>query len=117
LRCPRAKEVRRGKCPLPENQRGSKINDEPLALAAGATNHDPLVFRLLFFGQDRITVFGGSRNNALLAGAANAEFAGVVDVNTLIEQHFEDRPAFRHEKFPTRAREFDNETALAGWLL
>ena len=94
--------------------RSSQIQHQPVGLAAGAADHDAPVFGLLFFGEDGVAVLGSSGNHPLLAGAANPELAGIIDVDTLIEQDFENRPALRNEKFLVRTRELDGESALLG---
>ena len=38
-----------------------------------------------FLGQDRVPVLGHAGDDALLARAANAEFAGIVDIDPFIE--------------------------------
>src|SRR5215467_15414114 len=91
-----------------------QIQHQPLALAAGATDHHPLVLGLLFLAQDRVVVLGDAFDDALLAGAADAELAGIVDVDALIEQHLEDGAALRNEELLARARELDREAALLG---
>src|SRR5436190_9211809 len=88
------------------------IQHQPLALAAGAADHHPLVFGLLFLAQDRVAVLGNSGNDALLAGAANAELARIIDVDALVEQHLQDRLAFRNEEFLAGALQLDGEAAL-----
>src|SRR5882724_3371762 len=64
----------------------SQIQHQPLALAARAANHDLRVRRLLLLGQDGVAVLGDPRNHPLLAGPADAELAGIVDVHAGIEQ-------------------------------
>src|SRR5579871_203572 len=85
----------------------SKIQNQPLALAAGAADHHPLVLGLLLLGEDGVAVLGLARDHALLAGAADAELARIVDVDAFVEQHAEDRMARRDEEFPARARKLD----------
>ena len=59
-------------------------------------------------------VFRDAGDDALLAGAADAELAGIVDVDAFIEQDFENGAAFRDEEFLARARKLDREPALLG---
>src|SRR5262249_20348612 len=92
----------------------SQIQHQPLGLAAGAADHDPLVLGLLFLAQNRIVVLGDAFYDALLAGAADTELAGIVDVDAFIEQDFEDGATLRNEEFLARARELDCEAALLG---
>ncbi len=54
---------------------------------------------------------GDAGNDLGLAGAANAEFAGIVDVDAGLEQHFEDFLAFGDEIFLAGTRELDPEAA------
>src|SRR5262245_49073852 len=60
------------------NPGGSKIQHQPFALAAGAADHDLGVGRLLLLGQDGVAVLGLAGYDALLAGAADAELAGII---------------------------------------
>src|SRR5258705_6220442 len=90
----------------------SQIQHQPIALAAGAADHHPLVLGLLCFGEDRVAMLGLAGNHALLAGAADPELARIVDVDALIEQHFEDRASLRYEEFLPRARKLDREAAF-----
>ena len=53
-------------------------------------------------------------NDAGLAGAADAELAGIVDVDAGIEQHFEHLLALGDEIFLAGARQLDPEAAGAG---
>src|SRR6516225_16110 len=95
----------------------SQIEHQPLALAAGATDHDFGVRGLLLLGQDGVAVLGDARNHPLLAGTADAELAGIVDVHAGIEQHLQDALAFGNDEFLSRARELDHEAALLVRLL
>ena len=50
-------------------------------------------------------------DHPLLAGAANPELAGIVDVDAGIEQHLQDALAFGDDEFLSGAGEFDDEAA------
>src|SRR5258706_142883 len=89
-----------------------QIQHQPLALAAGAADHDLGVGGLLLLGQDGVVVLVDAGNHPLLAGAADAELAGIVDVDARIEQHLQDALALGADEFLSRAREFDHEPAL-----
>src|SRR5215510_11108397 len=89
-----------------------QIQYQPLGLAAGAADHHPLILGLLFFAEDRVVVLRNPLDDALLAGTADAELAGIVDVDALIEQHFEDGASLRNEELLARARELDREATL-----
>ena len=65
----------------------SQIQHQPVALAARAADHDLGVGGLLLLGQDGVAVLGLARDHPLLAGAADAELAGIIDVDAGIEQH------------------------------
>src|SRR5277367_934302 len=80
------------------------IQNEALALAAGAADHDRLVRRLLFFAENRIVVLGNAGDDARDAFAADAEFARIVDVDAGLVEDFENLPALRDKVFLTRFR-------------
>src|SRR5215468_5510641 len=92
----------------------SQIQHQPLGLAAGAADHHALVLGLLLLAQDRVVVLRNAFDDALLAGAADAKLAGIIDVDALFEQHVEDGTALGNEEFLARARELDREAALLG---
>src|ERR1700682_3325630 len=83
----------------------SKIQHQPVALAARATDHDLGVRRLLLLGQDGVAMLGDSGNDPLLAGPADAKLAGIVDIHAGIEQNLQDALAFRDDEFLAGARE------------
>src|SRR5262249_58313506 len=93
-------------------RRFSQIEHQPLALAAGAADHDLGVGGLLLLGEDRVAVLGNAGDDALLAGAADAELAGIVDVHSGIEQHLQDALALGNDVLLSGARELDYEPAL-----
>src|SRR6516165_7578357 len=91
------------------------IQDQPLGLAAAAADHDLLVGRLLFFAEYRVVMLGNAGDHPRLARAANAELTGIIDIDTGLEQHFENFLAFGDEIFLAGARQFDPEPAyMAG---
>src|SRR5207237_623583 len=53
----------------------------------------------------------------LLAGTADAELAGIIDVHAGIEQHLQDALAFGNDELLARARQLDGEAAGLGCLL
>src|SRR5580692_6474172 len=72
-----------------ETGRDLHVEDQPLGLAAAAADHDLFVGGLLFLAEHRIVVHRDARNHPGLAGAADAELAGIIDVDAGVEQHFE----------------------------
>src|SRR5438270_11539074 len=52
-------------------------------------------------------------DDPLLAGAANAELARIIDIDALIEQYAQDGLALGNEEFLAGARKLDREAALA----
>src|SRR5262249_29724685 len=95
----------------------SQIEHQPLALAAGAADHDLGVGGLLLLGENRVAVLGNAGDDALLAGTADAELAGIVDVHSGIEQHLQDALALGNDELLSGARELDYEPALLVRLL
>ncbi len=93
-----------------------QIQHQPLALAAGAADHHALVLGLLFLAQDGVAVLRHAGDDPLLAGATDAELAGIIDVDAFIEQHLQDGLALRDEELLPRARELDREAAGLGGL-
>src|SRR5258708_5817358 len=87
----------------------SQIQHQPFGLAAGAADHHPLVLGLLLLGEDGVAMLRDSGNDPLLASPANAELAGIVDVDAFIEQDLQDRSALRDEEFQARALQLDRE--------
>src|SRR5580698_4590312 len=96
-----------------ETGRGLHIQDQPLGLTTAAADHDLFVGSLLFLAEYRIVVHRDAGDHLGLAGAADAEFAGIIDVDAGVEQHFEHFLARRDEIFLARLGEFDPEAAEA----
>src|ERR1700676_4618384 len=92
---------------------GLHIKDQPLGLAAAAADHDLFVGGLLFLAEHRIVVHRDAGDHLGLAGAADAELAGIIDVDAGVEQHFEHFFARRDEIFLTRFGELDPEATEA----
>ena len=63
----------------------SEVEHQPLALAAGAADHHAPVLGLLLLGKDRVAVFRDAGDDALLAGPADPELTGIVEVDAFIE--------------------------------
>src|ERR1700677_466349 len=82
------------------------IEDQPLGLAAGAADHDLLVRLLLFLAEHRIMMFGNTGDDARHAFATDSKLAGIIDIDALVEEDFEDLLAFRDEIFLAGACEF-----------
>src|SRR5262249_6609581 len=59
-------------------------------------------------------MLGNAGNHPRLASAANAELAGIVDVDAGLIEHFENFLAFGNKVFLAGAREFDPEPAHMG---
>src|SRR5580693_1751086 len=91
----------------------SQIQHQPLAPAAGAADHHALVLGLLLLGEDGVAMLRLAREHALLAGPADAELAGIIHVDALIEQDAEYGLALRDEELPPRARKLHDEAAGA----
>src|SRR5580692_743683 len=96
-----------------ETGRGLHIEDQPLGLTTAAADHDLFVGGLLFLAEHRIVVHRDAGDHLGLAGAADAELAGIIDVDPGIEQHFEHFLARRDEIFLARLGELDPEAAEA----
>src|SRR3954469_24328568 len=98
-------------CPRPSTSAAadSEIEHQPVALAAGAADHDLGVRGLLLLGQNGVAVLGGARDHALLTCPTDTELARIIDVHTAIEQDLEDAFPFRDDEFLARARELDHE--------
>src|SRR5262245_45435531 len=94
-----------------------QIEHEPLALAASAADHDLGVGGLLLLGEDRVPVLGIAGDDPLLAGPADAELAGIVDIHSGIEQHLQDALALGNDELLSGARKLDHEAALLVRLL
>ena len=108
----RARSYRRAARPARDRRdRRLHIQNQPLGLAAAAADHDLVVGRLLFFAEHGIAVFRNAGDHAGHAGAADAELAGIIDIDAGVEQHFEDLLALGDVIFLARARELDPEAA------
>src|SRR5208282_1032752 len=87
------------------------VQDQTLALAPGAADHDLLVGRPFLLAEHRVAVLGNTGDHARHAFAADAEFARVVDVDAGLIKHFKDLLALRDVILLAGAREFHPETA------
>src|ERR1700719_1895026 len=96
-----------------ETGRGLHVEDQPLGLAAAAADHDLFVGGLLFLAEHRIVMHRDAGDHFGLASAANAELAGIIDVDAGVEQHFEHFLARRDEIFLPRLGELDPEATEA----
>src|SRR5215467_10156786 len=92
------------------------VEDEPLALAAGAADHDLVVRGLLLLAQHRVAVLGDSGNHPRHALAADAELAGIIDIDAGLVQHFQNLAALGDVIFLAGACELDPEAAGGGRL-
>src|SRR3984957_4164926 len=94
-----------------ETGRGLHIQDQPLGLTTAAADHDLFIGGLLFLAEHRIVMHRDAGDHLGLAGAADAELAGIIDVDAGVEQHFEHFLARRDEVFLARFGELDPEAA------
>src|SRR3954453_16758306 len=90
----------------------SEVEHQPVALAAGAADHDLGVRGLLLLGEDGVAMLRRAGDHPLLAGAANHDLAGIVVVEASIEEDLEDALSVGDDKFLSVAGEFIFEAAL-----
>src|SRR5271167_789656 len=88
-----------------------QVQYQPLGFATGAADHHLGVGGLLFFAEHGIAVLRDAGDHTRLAGAADAELAGIVDIDAGFEQHFENLLALGDEIFLAGARQLHPETA------
>src|SRR5262245_47583928 len=94
-----------------EGRAALKIEHQPFGFASRTANNDLVVFLLLFCTENRVPVIRNPRNDALRTRSTNSDFAGTIDVKSLIQQHLKNRFACRNKELSFGARQAHLESA------